>query len=75
MRQRTVRANAAWIRRWAWAISLVLTIVGFGIVLPFTTHPFGPSLLVRVPLAWFIIYAATRLAAALLPKALFPGEE
>jgi hypothetical protein len=49
--------------------------IGFGVVLPLTTHPFGPRLFVVLPLSWLIIFVATRLAAAHLPRLLFPGEE
>jgi hypothetical protein len=49
--------------------------IGFGMVLPLATHPFSPWLLVAVPLAWLIIFVTVRLAAGLLPRSVFPGEE
>ncbi len=59
---RTVRGNAAWMRRWAWAIALVLTMVAFGVLLPI----FGPRLLVVLPLSWLITFFSVRLAATSL---------
>lgn len=38
-----MRQNARFIRRWAWAISLVITLIGAGLVLPVFTDPISWS--------------------------------
>lgn len=73
---RTIRGYAAWLRRWAWAIALVGTIIGFGIILPVVHSQLSiPRLLVVLPLSWLFIFLTVRWSANFLPKTLFPGEE
>lgn len=69
-----MRQNARFIRRWAWAISLVFTLIGVGLVLPAFTDPIGWGTLITLLLSWLGIYAAVRIAAGILPKMTFPGE-
>jgi hypothetical protein len=68
-----MRQNARFIRRWAWAISLVITLIGAGLVLPAFRIPIGWGTLVTL-LVWLVIYAAVRTAAGIVPKMIFPGE-
>jgi hypothetical protein len=69
-----MRQNARFIRRWAWVISLVFTLIGVGLVLPAFIDPISWGTLITFLLSWLGIYAAVRIAAGILPKMTFPGE-
>lgn len=69
-----MRQNARFIRRWAWVISLVITLIGTGLVLPAFRDPIGWGTLITLLLSWLVIFAAVRIAAGILPKLIFPGE-
>jgi hypothetical protein len=69
-----MRQNARFIRRWAWAISLVLMLIGVGVVLPAFKDPNSWGTLITLLLSWLVILAAVRIAAGILPKMTFPRE-
>jgi hypothetical protein len=69
-----MRQNARFIRRWAWAISLVLTLIGVGLVRPAFRDPISWGTLITLLLSWLVIFAAVRIAAGILPKMTLPRE-
>ena len=51
---------SAWMRKWAWAISLVLAIIGTGLILPLFVNAVDLRLLWVLPLGWVIFYFVLR---------------
>lgn len=66
--------NAEFIRRWAWAISLGLALLGTALVVPWFTDPISWSTPITVLLSWLGIYVAVRIGARAAEKMIFPGE-
>jgi len=58
------------------AISLVGTVVGFGIILSVVHSQLSVlRLLVVLPLSWLIIFFIVRWSTTLMLRTLFPGQE
>lgn len=64
-----------WLRKRAWAIALVGTVIGTGMILPLAKDGFGLWLLWVMPITWLGIYVMVRSAAKFLPDMFFPGEK
>jgi amino acid permease len=64
-----------WLRKRAWAIALVGTVIGTGMILPLARDGFGLWLLWIMPITWLVIYVTVRIAAKFLPDMFFPAEK
>lgn len=64
-----------WLRKRAWAIALVGTVIGTGMILPLARDGFGLWLLWVMPITWLVIYVTVRSAAKFLPDMFFPAEK
>ena len=62
---------SAWLRKRAWAIAMVLTVIG--IILPIADHPY--RLLWTMPITWLVIFIVVRIAAKFPPDMFFPNEK
>jgi hypothetical protein len=69
-----MRTYVEFIRRWAWAISLGLTLLGTALVVPWFTDPISWAALVTVLMTWLGIYVVVRIGARATEKMIFPGE-
>lgn len=69
-----IRKNAEFIRRWAWAISLGLALLGTALVVPWFTDPISWASLMTVLLTWLVTFVAVRIGAGAAEKMIFPGE-
>jgi predicted PurR-regulated permease PerM len=69
-----MRRYAEFIRRWAWAISLGLTLLGTALVVRWFTDPISWAAFVTVLLTWLVTYVAVRIGARATENMIFPGE-
>jgi hypothetical protein len=68
------RRYADFLIRRAWAISIVLALIGFGLILPLLEDPISWRSLVVLMVSWLILTVTIRFAARQVPKMFFPEE-
>jgi hypothetical protein len=69
-----VRKYTEFIRRWAWAISLGMALLGAALFVPWSTDPISWGTLVTVLVSWLVLYVAVRAGARAAETMIFPGE-